>query len=111
LLSQNLVKFDASVLRAFNPANCFYYFNKNGEEGWKSLGAILLCFTGVEALFADLGAFSARFGPPEDNLSNWVPFLFKQLNLHFTELFGYHGSSSHIHAYFLPIPVKLLISA
>ncbi|KAH0603870.1 uncharacterized protein H6S33_007529 [Morchella sextelata] len=71
----NLVKFDASVLRAFNPANCFYYFNKNGEEGWKSLGAILLCFTGVEALFADLGAFSARFGPPEDNLSNWTTSL------------------------------------
>ena len=32
----------------------------NGEEGWRSLGGILLAFTGVEALFADLGAFSMR---------------------------------------------------
>lgn len=64
LCLQNIVKFDASVLRAFNPAHCFYYFHRNGEHGWKSLGAILLSFTGVEALFADLGAFSAKFVLP-----------------------------------------------
>jgi hypothetical protein len=34
---------------------------RNGTEGWKSLGGILLAFTGVEALFADLGAFSAKY--------------------------------------------------
>lgn len=27
-------------------------------DGWRSLGGILLAFTGVEALFADIGAFS-----------------------------------------------------
>lgn len=54
----NLVKFDASVLRAFNPAYAFEYLMRNKTEGWKSLGGVLLAFTGVEALFADLGAFS-----------------------------------------------------
>jgi KUP system potassium uptake protein len=33
---------------------------RNKEEGWRSLGGLLLAFTGVEALFADLGAFSKR---------------------------------------------------
>ena len=31
---------------------------ENGTAAWKMLGGILLAFTGVEALFADLGAFS-----------------------------------------------------
>ena len=35
---------------------------RNKTEGWKSLGGILLAFTGVEALFADLGAFSRGYG-------------------------------------------------
>jgi KUP system potassium uptake protein len=56
----NLAKFDASVLRAFNPAYGFEYLIRYKTEGWKSLGGILLAFTGVEALFADLGAFSRR---------------------------------------------------
>lgn len=33
---------------------------RNKTDGWRSLGGILLAFTGVEALFADLGAFSKR---------------------------------------------------
>lgn len=46
---------------------------RNGTDGWKSLGGILLAFTGVEALFADLGAFSRRyaiFTPVSRNLAN-----------------------------------------
>lgn len=56
----NLVKFDHSVLKAFNPYYAFQFFIQNKTEGWKMLGGILLAFTGVEALFADLGAFSMR---------------------------------------------------
>lgn len=56
----NLALFDASVLKAFNPGEAFLYLIRNGEQGWRSLGGILLAFTGVEALFADLGAFSMR---------------------------------------------------
>ena len=62
-LLKNLVKFDHHVLKAFNPAYCFTWFTRKGEDGWRSLGAILLCFTGVEALYADLGAFSSRSSP------------------------------------------------
>jgi KUP system potassium uptake protein len=48
------------VLKAFSPYFAGAYFMRNKEEGWRSLGGLLLAFTGVEALFADLGAFSKR---------------------------------------------------
>ena len=56
----NLVKYDWTVLKAFNPGYAFEYLIRNKEDGWRSLGGVLLSFTGVEALFADLGAFSRR---------------------------------------------------
>jgi len=56
----NLVKYDHSVLRAFSPYFAFEFFIQHKTEGWKMLGGVLLAFTGVEALFADLGAFSMR---------------------------------------------------
>ncbi|OCK88413.1 potassium transporter [Cenococcum geophilum 1.58] len=56
----NLVLFDHSVLKAFSPGFAFTFMIRHKTEGWKMLGGILLAFTGVEALFADLGAFSRR---------------------------------------------------
>ena len=56
----NLVTYDAGVFRAFNPGYAFEFLIRNKEHGWRQLGGILLAFTGVEALFADLGAFSRR---------------------------------------------------
>ncbi|PWI64264.1 hypothetical protein PCL_11338 [Purpureocillium lilacinum] len=49
---------DYSVLKASSPHFAFTCLPRNGHDGWKSLGDLLLAFTGVEALFADLGAFS-----------------------------------------------------
>ncbi|KAK5134154.1 hypothetical protein LTR08_006929 [Meristemomyces frigidus] len=56
----NLAVHDWRVLRAFSPFFAGDWFVRNGTTGWINLGGILLCFTGVEALFADLGAFSRR---------------------------------------------------
>jgi len=56
----NLVLFDYSVLKAFSPGFAFKFMIRNKTDGWKMLGGVLLAFTGVEALFADLGAFSRR---------------------------------------------------
>jgi len=56
----NLAKYDHAIMKAFNPYYAFDYLIRNKEPGWKSLGGILLAFTGVEALFADLGAFSRQ---------------------------------------------------
>ncbi|KAL8829443.1 MAG: hypothetical protein Q9191_002008 [Dirinaria sp. TL-2023a] len=54
----NLVHYDHTVLKAFSPFFAGNYLVRNKTDGWRSLGGILLAFTGVEALFADLGAFS-----------------------------------------------------
>ncbi|KAK3497415.1 potassium transporter hak-1 [Neurospora hispaniola] len=54
----NLVTFDWTVLKAFSPYFAFQFFIEHKTRAWKMLGGVLLSFTGVEALFADLGAFS-----------------------------------------------------
>lgn len=56
----NIVRYDAGVFQAFNPAIAFDFLARHGEKGWRMLGGVLLAFTGVEALFEDLGAFSRR---------------------------------------------------
>ncbi|XP_050106143.1 potassium transporter 7-like isoform X2 [Malus sylvestris] len=56
----NLVKYDSSVLKAFNPVHIYYFFERNSTKAWYSLGGCLLCATGSEAMFADLCYFSVR---------------------------------------------------
>ncbi|ERS95418.1 potassium uptake protein [Sporothrix schenckii ATCC 58251] len=56
----NLAVHDHTVLKAFSPHYAFLYLARNGTDGWHSLGGLLLAFTGVEALFADLAAFGRR---------------------------------------------------
>jgi KUP system potassium uptake protein len=81
----NLVVYDASVLKAFSPYFAGAYLVRNGTDGWKSLGGVLLAFTGCEALFADLGAFTRR----AVQLS-WLGFAFPCL------LLGYIGQAAYI---------------
>ncbi|KAH9709033.1 putative potassium transporter 12 [Citrus sinensis] len=56
----NLVKYDISVVRAFNPIYIYLFFKKNGKDAWSALGGCVLCITGAEAMFADLGHFSVK---------------------------------------------------
>uniref|UniRef100_A0A3N7FKF7 Potassium transporter n=2 Tax=Populus trichocarpa TaxID=3694 RepID=A0A3N7FKF7_POPTR len=53
----NLVKHDISVIRALNPAYIYFFFKKNSGAAWSALGGCVLCITGAEAMFADLGHF------------------------------------------------------
>ncbi len=48
------------VLSAFNPLYAFAYFARNGPASFVILGAIVLCVTGAEALYADLGHFGRK---------------------------------------------------
>ncbi|XP_057948906.1 putative potassium transporter 12 [Malania oleifera] len=54
----NLFNYDITVLRAFNPAYIYLFFKKNSRKAWSALGGCVLCITGAEAMFADLGHFS-----------------------------------------------------
>nr|AII25440.1 KUP12 [Halostachys caspica] len=56
----NLFKHDITVIRAINPAYIYFFFRKNGTQAWSALGGCVLCITGAEAMFADLGHFSVQ---------------------------------------------------
>jgi len=48
------------VLAAFNPSYGLAYLFNSGFSGFLVLGAVFLCATGAEALYADMGHFGAR---------------------------------------------------
>ena len=48
------------VLQAVNPYHAVWFFLHNGFHGFLVLGAVVLCLTGAEALYADLGHFGRR---------------------------------------------------
>src|ERR1043166_8503454 len=48
------------VLAAINPAHAVTFFTRNHLHGFLVLGAVFLCVTGGEALYADMGHFGAR---------------------------------------------------
>ncbi len=65
---------EPAVFRAFNPYYAFYFFMNNGVHGIVVLGSVVLCITGCEALYADLGHFgrnAIRF--------SWFTFVFPTL--------------------------------
>jgi KUP system potassium uptake protein len=48
------------VLAAINPLHGFQYLFSGGSGAFLVLGAVFLCVTGAEALYADMGHFGAR---------------------------------------------------
>ncbi len=46
-----------AVLVCFNPVHALRFLTTHGWTGYATLGAVVLAFSGVEALFADLGHF------------------------------------------------------
>ena len=84
----NLVKYDHSVLKAFSPSFAIEFLVRNKTQGWRTLGGVLLAFTGVEALFADLGAFSMRAIQ-----MSWLGFCYPLL------LITYCGQAAYLSVY------------
>ncbi|CAM0907662.1 unnamed protein product [Alopecurus aequalis] len=54
----NIFHWNPQVYQALNPIFMLKFLKKTKKSGWMSLGGILLCMTGSEAMFADLGHFS-----------------------------------------------------
>jgi KUP system potassium uptake protein len=48
------------ILLAVNPIHAVHFFARHGKEGFLILGAVVLCITGGEALYADMGHFGKR---------------------------------------------------
>ena len=49
-----------SVLSAVNPWYAIQFFTSHGPTAFLALGAVVLCVTGSEALYADMGHFGAQ---------------------------------------------------
>ncbi|KAF5181464.1 Potassium transporter, partial [Thalictrum thalictroides] len=54
----NIIHWNPHVYQALSPYYMYQFLKKTKKSGWMSLGGILLCITGSEAMFADLGHFS-----------------------------------------------------
>ena len=65
---------EPTVLLALNPVYALEFFINNGMHGIVVLGSVVLCITGCEALYADLG----HFGRNAIRLS-WFSFVFPSL--------------------------------
>lgn len=48
------------ILTSINPLYAFHFFATNGANGFLVLGSVVLCITGGEALYADMGHFGKR---------------------------------------------------
>ena len=67
-----------SVFAAVNPAYGLSYLFSNGASGFLVLGAVFLCVTGAEALYADMGHFGS--GPIK---LAWFAIVFPSLILNY----------------------------
>ncbi|KAL2897145.1 Potassium transporter 8 [Bienertia sinuspersici] len=56
----NITHWNPHVYQALSPYYMYKFLRKTQRGGWMSLGGTLLCMTGSEAMFADLGHFSQR---------------------------------------------------
>jgi KUP system potassium uptake protein len=56
----NLVVNGSEIFSSLNPWQILQFFERNGREGWLMLGGVVLCITGAEAMYADLGHFTRR---------------------------------------------------
>lgn len=49
-----------AILEAINPWHALNHFLRNGFHGFLLLGSVVLCVTGAEALYADMGHFGRK---------------------------------------------------
>ena len=68
-----------AVFAALNPIYGLSYLFTNGRTGFLVLGAVFLCVTGAEALYADMG----HFGRPPIRLA-WFAIVFPSLILNYS---------------------------
>ena len=56
----NIVKWQPDIFKAVSPSYAVRYFQSGSRGAWLSLGGCVLCITGSEAMFADMGHFSHK---------------------------------------------------
>ena len=69
---------EPGVIAALNPLYAWRFFLANGYAAFLTLGAVVLCVTGAEALYADMGHFGRR-----PIRMGWLFFVFPALLLNY----------------------------
>lgn len=57
----NIIKWDKTVFKAFNPVHIVYFFRRNGKLGWEHLGGIVLCMTGATICLLNWQSYNIHF--------------------------------------------------
>jgi len=73
------------VFKAFNPAYIYYSFSIHGKDALKMFGGVILCLTGVEAMYGDMG----HFGKGSIRVA-WLFIVFPAVTL------SYMGQCAHL---------------
>ncbi|XP_010496406.1 PREDICTED: potassium transporter 4 isoform X2 [Camelina sativa] len=55
----NIIHWNPKIIHAISPHYIIKFFRVTGQDGWISLGGVLLSVTGTEAMFANLGHFTS----------------------------------------------------
>ncbi|CAI0414732.1 unnamed protein product, partial [Linum tenue] len=55
----NIMHWNPRIYEALSPIYIYRFFRLTGIDGWISLGGALLCITGIDILFTEVGQFSA----------------------------------------------------
>ncbi|KAG6675980.1 hypothetical protein I3842_15G131300 [Carya illinoinensis] len=56
----NIFYWNKKIILAISPVYMYRFVQNIGVKSWRSLGSIILCLAGLEAMFADLGHFSKK---------------------------------------------------
>lgn len=56
----NLSTYGGSIFKSLSPWYVVNFFKNNGHHGWLMLGGVILCITGAEAMYSDLGHFNRQ---------------------------------------------------
>ncbi|OAY46374.1 potassium transporter 2 [Manihot esculenta] len=101
----NIIYWNPHVYKALSPYYMFKFLKKTRKGGWMSLGGILLCITGSEAMFADLGHFS--YAAIQIAFTFMVyPALILAYMGQAAYLSQHHDDNSHI-GFYISVPEKL----
>ncbi|MQM14520.1 hypothetical protein Taro_047455 [Colocasia esculenta] len=80
-----VIHYEPTIFKALSPYYIVHFLLVNGKSAWRLLGGTVLCITGAEAMFADIGHFNKR--------SIQIAFLF---TIYPSLVFTYAGQTAYL---------------
>ncbi|KAJ1384266.1 Potassium transporter [Sesbania bispinosa] len=104
----NIFHWNPHVYEALSPYYMFKFLKKTQKGGWMSLGGILLCITGSEAMYADLGHFSQlSIKTFKHTHTIYASKAFITEEIHISTIMHHALESDYRIGFYVSVPVKL----